>query len=108
VSNLDPVLLGLDSKLTLINYNGVWNGNTFAGFANNSTFLLGSNTWQIRYDDIDGGDNFLGDNFLGDNFLGEQNFSNYLTITTIAAIPEPSAALLGGLGVFALLRRRRS
>ncbi len=40
----------------------------------------------------------------------EQTFDNLLigtTMSDIAAIPEPDAALLGGLGMLALLRRRR-
>ncbi|MEO5715150.1 MAG: PEP-CTERM sorting domain-containing protein [Luteolibacter sp.] len=35
------------------------------------------------------------------------NFANGGGNTTITAVPEPSAALLGGLGVLGLLRRRR-
>lgn len=34
---------------------------------------------------------------------GDQNFDNF----AITAVPEPGAALLGGLGLLALLRRRR-
>jgi hypothetical protein len=33
--------------------------------------------------------------------------NNLLTDGTLVVIPEPSAALLGGLGLLALLRRRR-
>jgi hypothetical protein len=33
---------------------------------------------------------------------------NYLTLNTIVPIPEPSAALLGAVGVLGLLRRRRN
>jgi autotransporter-associated beta strand protein len=42
---------------------------------------------------------------LGDTVSGGDNSQIYLTYT---AIPEPSAALLGGLGLLALLRRRRA
>jgi hypothetical protein len=36
--------------------------------------------------------------------------TDYFTVMEVraAAIPEPSAALLGGLGMIALLRRRRA
>lgn len=36
------------------------------------------------------------------------NFSNIVIADSFASIPEPSAALLGGLGMLCLLRRRRS
>lgn len=42
---------------------------------------------------------------LGRWDLGNQKI---IAVTTVAAVPEPSAALLGGLGVLALLRRRRA
>ena len=50
------------------------------------------------------GDTNIFDNtrITGNNLLLAQNVSSFL------AVPEPSAALLGGLGVFTLLRRRRS
>ena len=47
---------------------------------------------------------------LGYNSGASQSFDNLTIATTLAdinAIPEPSAALLGGLGMLALLRRRR-
>ena len=41
------------------------------------------------------------------NFLGQQNgYVGYKEID-VQVIPEPSAALIGGLGMLALLRRRR-
>lgn len=40
-------------------------------------------------------------------FLGGDNGLSFDNIV-VSAIPEPSAALLGGLGVLALLRRRRA
>jgi autotransporter-associated beta strand protein len=42
---------------------------------------------------------------LGDTVLGGDNSQIYLTYTSI---PEPRAALLGGLGLLMLLRRRRN
>jgi hypothetical protein len=44
------------------------------------------------------------DQFISFNAAGTETYIDNLTIT---AIPEPHAALLGGLGVLALLRRRR-
>ena len=66
---------------------------TFDGLANNDDFLDDlANTWRITYDDTSAGAN----GGTGTNFV------------TITAVPEPNAAaLIGGLGVLALLRRRR-
>lgn len=96
-SILDLVELGaytVGNKFTLFAYDGAFTGN-FSGLVNNSTFLDDlSNSWVIKYDDSTAGLN------------GGVSASN--TYVTITAIPEPSAALLGGLGVLALLRRRRN
>jgi len=96
-SILDLVELGaytVGNKFTLFAYDGAFTGN-FSGLVNNSTFLDDlSNPWVIKYDDSTAGLNG-----------GVSSNNTYVTIT---AIPEPSAALLGGLGVLALLRRRRN
>ena len=56
-------------------------------------------TYTLR---IKGGD------FLGVNETGTHTAIDNLSINgTFEAVPEPSAALLGGLGLLALLRRRR-
>lgn len=88
------------TTFSLINYTGTWNGGffTFEGneLANNEEFTSGLNTWRILYGAAEGGSNFPGE-YAG----GSDSFVN------IVAVPEPSAALLGGLALLALLCRRR-
>lgn len=84
--------------LTLINYSGVWNNGLFTygvnTLADDSSFTLNGQDWKIDYNSTTD----------GVNFASETNYTNFVNIT---AIPEPSAALLAGLGALALLRRRR-
>lgn len=93
-SILDLVELGtytVGNKFTLFG-DGTLIG-TFDGLANNANFLDDlSNSWQIKYDDITAG----------------ANGGTGTTFVTITAVPEPNAAVMvGGLGMLALLRRRR-
>jgi hypothetical protein len=84
------------SKLTLINYSGALSG-AFSGYADDSTFALGANTWRIDYNDTAGGTNFSGDQTLG-------------IFVTLTAVPEPGGLLLAGfglLGLAAAYKRRR-
>jgi autotransporter-associated beta strand protein len=85
-------------KLTLISYNGTWNGGLFTYLGNlvqdDSSIVINGQQWWFNYNDTDAGTNFTGD-------LG--GATRFVTIT----VPEPQAALLGGLGLLALLRRRR-
>jgi MYXO-CTERM domain-containing protein len=88
-----------NTVFTLINYTGSWNSGTFTfdgnALADGGTFTAGLNTWIIDYDATTGGSNFSGE-YLAGSFVN------------ITAVPEPVAALLGGLGLLTLLRRRRS
>ncbi|MBC8125884.1 MAG: autotransporter-associated beta strand repeat-containing protein, partial [Gloeobacteraceae cyanobacterium ES-bin-144] len=97
--------LALGSKLTLISYlsdGGAsgWNDGLFtynaSSLTDDSTFILGANIWLFNYNDTSGGSNFSG------NQTGANRF------VTMTVVPEPNAAMLiGGLGMLALLRRRR-
>jgi autotransporter-associated beta strand protein len=91
--------LAAGSKLTLISYNGIWNGGLFTylggTLADDSSITLGANQWQFNYNDTTGGSNFTGDQGAGVGFV------------TLTVIPEPASCLLGILSGAALLRRRR-
>jgi hypothetical protein len=47
------------------------------------------------------------DTAKGTNYATESN-GNFVTMTAMAALPESESAVLGSLGLLALLRRRRS
>lgn len=89
---------GDGTVFSLINYSGLWNGGlfTFDGdeIGDGETFTAGLNSWRLDYEEAVGGLNFEDDHIAG-------------SFVNITAVPEPSAALLGGLGLLALLRRRR-
>jgi autotransporter-associated beta strand protein len=78
-------------KYTLISYSGTWNGNSFASFPDDSTVVIGSNSYVINYNDSTGGTNF-----------GGGAFGNFVTLS-ISAIPEASSILLGGTLSLALV-----
>ncbi len=64
---------------------------TFSGLADDSTFTALDGTWKIDSNDTTAGLN----GGVGTSFV------------TVTAIPETGAAVLGGLGLLTLLRRRR-
>ncbi len=92
---LDLVQLGtytLGDKFTLFAYETGNLTGTFDGLADGATFTDAGGEWQINYFDTSAGLN----GGIGTSFV------------TVTAIPEPAAALLGGIGMLALFRRRRS
>lgn len=99
LSQLASGTLAEGSLLTLISYGGAWNNGVFdylgSPLADEAYFSLGSNIWQIDYNDNIGGANFAA------NQAGATGF------VTITVVPEPSTILLGGLGLLGLMRRRR-
>jgi autotransporter-associated beta strand protein len=105
--SLDPATLAalggggwaLGNKLTLISYVDAGAGLTagFASYNDNTAYSFGANQWFFDYNDTTSGGNFA-----ADATAASQNY-----FVTMTVIPEPSTALLGGLGLFALLRRRR-
>jgi autotransporter-associated beta strand protein len=86
-------------KLTLIAYSGSWNNGLFSynssTLADDSTISFSGANWTFNYNDTSAGGNYTGD---------LTGMTSYITMTVI---PEPSVALLGGLGFLMLLRRRR-
>lgn len=87
--------------LTTGNYTGTdpqeSTGNQQATFANGENY--------VRYDNIQAVDGVI--SFTAANGLTTGNGIAVFNGFEIQSVPEPSAALLGGLGVLALLRRRR-
>ena len=87
-------------KLTLASYSGTWNGGLFnfgSVVTDDSTISFGGTDWTFNYNDT----------VAGNNFTSDLTGTNYVTIT---AVPEPGAvmSLLAGMGVLALVRRRRA
>jgi autotransporter-associated beta strand protein len=84
----------LGNKLTLISYEGAGLTGGFAGYEDDTVYTFGANHWLFNYNDAIAGGNFASE-AIGDNFI------------TLTAVPEPGAALLGSLGLLALLSHRR-
>jgi autotransporter-associated beta strand protein len=88
LTNLGPYVA--NEKFTLFAYESLIG--TFDGLADDTTFTAGGGEWLINYNDTTGG--------LNSAAVG----ISYITLT---AVPEPSALLIGALGLVGLLRRRR-
>ncbi len=84
----------LGDKLTLISYEGLAVTSGFTGFDDDTVYNFGPNQWLFNYNDHLAGGNF-NLNATGDQFI------------TLTVVPEPGSALLGGLGLLALLCHRR-
>lgn len=89
-----------DTKLTMINYSGAWNGGLFVWngdvLEDDSNIIIADGKgWKINYNDTTG----------GTNYSSEQTLSKFVTLT---AVPEPTVVTLGGFGALLLLRRRRA
>ena len=87
----------MGDKITLLSYLGPDLSSGFTGYADDSDHTLGSNVWRFDYNDTAPGANFAADAIAA----GQNRF------VTFTVVPEPGTALLGGLGILTLLRRRR-
>lgn len=85
-----------------------------AAISNTYSPIAQGNTVIINYDNSLG--SMVGDTIAlrisgtGSPNQGGNNFNNtgWIDNVTVTAVPEPGAALLGGIGMLALLRRRRA
>ena len=87
----------IGNKLTLISYSGADITSGFTGYVDDTSYFFGANEWLFDYNDTTAGGNYGTDAVAA----GQTRF------VTMTIVPEPGAALLGGLGLLALLRRRR-
>ncbi|HEX7260674.1 MAG TPA: autotransporter-associated beta strand repeat-containing protein, partial [Luteolibacter sp.] len=97
LAKLGAAIWTAGDKLTLASYTGTWDGGLFTYNSNELSdgeqFSFDGTNWVLDYNDTIEGGNFTTD-----------STGTYLTMTVV---PEPAAALLGSLGLLALLRRRR-
>lgn len=84
------------NKITLIAYTGAGITSGFTGFADDTSYFYGANEWVFDYND----------GVAGTNYNSEATATG-TSFVTMTMVPEPGVVLLGGLGLLALLRRRR-
>ena len=82
------VALAPNTTLPIIDYSGTWNGGTFAGLPDDSTFAFGANIFTINYNATDAG-------------------VNAVTLTA-QPTPEPGSVALLGISALLLASRRRA
>jgi hypothetical protein len=103
ISSINNVFLasaGINTlTLTFSGLNGT--GSPFAGNGTKVMISDGTNSWSA---DLDSG--FTAETISFGNYAGGGR--GYIDNFSITAVPEPSVALLGGLCVLGLLRRRRN
>jgi hypothetical protein len=104
-SALNPINFDLGTMADATNSGllGTWNPNADALWAGFVTTTGGITNFAANLFSIDTS-GFQ--NTLNGNFSIAQNGNNLDLVYTV--VPEPRAALLGGLGLLALLRRRRN
>ena len=88
----------------------VVDGTNMLGALNGDSFVNGVNFAQFENVEADGTEtSFLTDKGATVHHDGfDADYRLHLNGLQIEQVPEPSTALLGGLGMLALLRRRRS
>jgi hypothetical protein len=87
---------------TYVISNAAGTGSAFDGSGNSVVKFYVNNVLQQTFTDLTFGAN---DGYI--NMEATGNVNSYYDNLSIQTIPEPSTALLGGLGLLALLRRRR-
>ena len=99
-ANLGLSTWDVGDKLTLISYTGAITSG-FTGYADDTIYtggVFGTNQWMFNYNDT-----LRGNNHAMDAPAPGEGVS----FVTFTVVPEPGVALLGSLGLLALLRRRR-
>lgn len=99
LSELATGQLPLGFKLSLISYEGTWNGGLFnllgSTLEDDSIVEINQNSWLFNYNDPTAGSNFAADQSSGSAFV------------TMTVIPEPSAWLLTLTSLASLTFRRK-